>query len=199
MVGADSHRIPLAPRYSGYLIIASGFRLQVFHLLWMNFPEHSTINPQPLLRSYNPRMTSILVWALPISLAATPGISFDFFSFGYWDVSIPQVCSLSGVRTLLRTGYPIQKSPDQSLLPAPRGLSQVATSFFASMCQGIHHVPFLSYRIFLVRYTRLLTSSSWLDDTFTLINICLDFPRKPSIQFWILNYELWIKKHLFCF
>ena len=30
-------------------------------------------------------------WALPISLAATFGISFDFFSFGYLDVSVPRV------------------------------------------------------------------------------------------------------------
>jgi hypothetical protein len=30
-------------------------------------------------------------WALPISLAATVGISVDFFSSGYLDVSVPQV------------------------------------------------------------------------------------------------------------
>ena len=30
-------------------------------------------------------------WALPISLAATLGISVDFFSFGYLDVSVPRV------------------------------------------------------------------------------------------------------------
>jgi hypothetical protein len=58
----------------------------------------------------------------------------------------PGLASLE-VQTLLRTGYPIRKSPDQSLLPAPRGLSQVATSFFASLCQGIHHMPFVTYRI----------------------------------------------------
>jgi hypothetical protein len=32
-----------------------------------------------------------LVWALPISLAATMGISFDFFSSAYLDVSVQQV------------------------------------------------------------------------------------------------------------
>ena len=32
-----------------------------------------------------------LVWALPRSLAATNGISFDFFSCGYLDVSVPHV------------------------------------------------------------------------------------------------------------
>ncbi len=32
-----------------------------------------------------------MVWALPRSLAATEGISFDFFSSGYLDVSVPRV------------------------------------------------------------------------------------------------------------
>ena len=35
-------------------------------------------------------------------------------------------------------GFPIRKSPDQCLLAAPRGLSQLATSFIASRRQGIH-------------------------------------------------------------
>ena len=39
-------------------------------------------------------------------------------------------------------GFPIRKSPGQSLLTAHRGLSQLATSFIAFRCQGIHHVPF---------------------------------------------------------
>ena len=41
-------------------------------------------------------------------------------------------------------GFPIRKSPDQSLLAAPRGLSQLATSFFACFCQGIHHAPLVA-------------------------------------------------------
>ena len=38
-------------------------------------------------------------------------------------------------------GCPIRRSPDQSLLAAPRGLSQPTTSFIASWCQGIHQMP----------------------------------------------------------
>jgi hypothetical protein len=41
-------------------------------------------------------------------------------------------------------GFPIRKSPDQSLLAAPRGLSQLATSFIAFFCQGIHHAPLVA-------------------------------------------------------
>jgi hypothetical protein len=43
----------------------------------------------------------------------------------------------------LRVGCPIRISTDQSLLAAPRGFSQRATSFIASWCQGIHRMPFL--------------------------------------------------------
>ena len=36
------------------------------------------------------------VWAIPRSLAATEGVSFDFLSYRYLDVSVPCVGSLSG-------------------------------------------------------------------------------------------------------
>jgi hypothetical protein len=42
----------------------------------------------------------------------------------------------------LKVGFPIRKSPDQSLFAAPRGLSQRTTSFIASQRQGIHQMPF---------------------------------------------------------
>ena len=38
-------------------------------------------------------------------------------------------------------GCPIRISTDQSLLAAPHGFSQRATSFIASWCQGIHRMP----------------------------------------------------------
>src|SRR3954470_20847087 len=41
----------------------------------------------------------------------------------------------------LRPGFPIRKSTDQRVLAPPRGLSQRATSFIASQCQGIHQMP----------------------------------------------------------
>ena len=44
-------------------------------------------------------------------------------------------------------GCPIRTSADQSLLAAPRGLSQPSTSFIGSRCQGIHRAPFLARRL----------------------------------------------------
>lgn len=51
-------------------------------------PLHAP-NPAGLapLRPYNPGPVG-QVWAPPVSLAATQGISFDFFSWGYLDVSV---------------------------------------------------------------------------------------------------------------
>src|SRR5580704_4018050 len=46
--------------------------------------------------------------------------------------------------TACAVGCPIRKSRDQRLLASPPGLSQRATSFIASQCQGIHQMPFVS-------------------------------------------------------
>jgi hypothetical protein len=37
-----------------------------------------------------------------------------------------------------RLGFPIRKSPDHRLIASSRGLSQLSTSFIASLRQGIH-------------------------------------------------------------
>ena len=43
-------------------------------------------------QSYNPNLAETkLVWAIPVSLATTSGITFVFFSYGYLDVSVPHV------------------------------------------------------------------------------------------------------------
>ena len=79
-----------------------------------------------------------MVWAIPLSLAATDGITFVFFSSRYLDVSVPWVCLYYsyvftvGNCALPQLGSPIRTSPDQSLLTAPRGISSFATSFFGS-------------------------------------------------------------------
>src|SRR5215510_369884 len=89
------------------------------------------------------------VWAIPRSLAATGGISFDFFSWGYLDVSVlpvgsmPPMDSAAGDETSLSPGFPIRAPPDQRLRAAPRGFSQLVAPFFACPCLGIHRAPFL--------------------------------------------------------
>ena len=46
----------------------------------------------------------------------------------------------SVVNTPYGVGFPIRTYTDQSLLAAPRILSQRVTSFIASQCQGIHQM-----------------------------------------------------------
>ena len=83
-------------------------------------------------------------WPGPRSLATTNGVSVDVLSSGYLDVSVRRVRLLHlwiQCRITLRWGFPIRKSADQCLLAAPHSLSQRATSFIASQCQGIHEMP----------------------------------------------------------
>jgi hypothetical protein len=44
-----------------------------------------------------PQEASLLVWAVPVSLAATQGIDVSFFSSRYLDVSVPWVCLLNAM------------------------------------------------------------------------------------------------------
>ena len=85
-------------------------------------------------------------WTSPRSLATTNGVSVDFLSSGYLDVSVRRVCLIHlCIQCMIPhkgVGFPIRKSADQSLLATPHGLSQRATSFIASWCQGIHQMPF---------------------------------------------------------
>ena len=81
----------------------------------------------------------------PFSLATTNGISIDFFSSGYLDVSVLQVVSLNLCIQFKVphkvVGFPIRKFSDQNLHTAPRNLSQYITSFIGFQCQGIHYTP----------------------------------------------------------
>jgi hypothetical protein len=59
-------------------------------------------------------------WAGPRSLAATEGISVDFFSSGYLDVSVPQVrfpalCIQAGMTTEV-AGFPHSDIPGSKLV-----------------------------------------------------------------------------------
>ena len=90
MVPPVSHRVSRVRRYSGSSLIRFSFRLRGSHPLWPAFPYRSTnlsyrcVSPQP--RGINPS-----VWPLPRSLATTGGISVDFSSSPYLDVSVQAV------------------------------------------------------------------------------------------------------------
>ena len=130
MVPPCSDRISRVPPYSKIVRIFTYTGLSPT-LAWLSIHFY-------LLKTYH--------WADPRSLATTSGISVDFFSSGYWDVSLLRVCfnapMYSVHDTQLRVGFPIRKSPGQRVLTSYRGLSQPATSFIAFNRQGIHQMPF---------------------------------------------------------
>ena len=73
-----------------------------------------------------PQKACSLVWALPISLAATFGIDLSFFSSGYLDVSVPRVphvqlcihCTLTEVSS---AGFPHSDiSGSQDICSSPK-------------------------------------------------------------------------------
>ena len=90
MGNRGDHRVPRVQRYSGYSLIKFGFQIRGSHPLWPAFPCRSSnlfyrsVSPQP--RRINPS-----VWPLPRSLATTYGISVDFSSSPYLDVSVQAV------------------------------------------------------------------------------------------------------------
>ena len=83
-----------------------------------------------------------VVWALPVSLATTPGIDVSFSSCRYLDVSVPCVCpDFRRCQAFRLTGCPIRIPPDRNLFAVPRGFSQLTASFFASRSLGIRRPP----------------------------------------------------------
>ena len=90
MVPPYSLQIPRVCRYSGYSKLRRRFVYETLTLF--GWPSH-TIQLQ-ILRFMSVRTPSLFltkVWPLPISLATTLGISFDFFSSPYLDVSVREV------------------------------------------------------------------------------------------------------------
>ena len=110
----------------------------LFHTLDLtsSIPHRSPTTPGP----------KAPVWAVPLSLATTYGIdslSFppvtEMFHFTGCREPAPMNSGRDD-RALPRPGYPIRKSPGQSVLAAIRSLSQLTTSFIACWHQGIRHM-----------------------------------------------------------
>jgi hypothetical protein len=161
MVLPDSTGISRVPAYSGTSPRpAPTLRLRGSHPLWPRFPTSSThANTRseepadPSRPALQPRMdndcslTTTRFGHPPLSLAATQGITVVSFSSGYLDVSVPPVrfqepmCSAPDDRASPLPGSPIRTSRDQRSRATPPGFSQLATSFFADLCPGIHLMP----------------------------------------------------------
>ena len=136
MVLPDSHRISRVPRYSGTLSrkICS-FRLRDYHPLWLRFPADSTINRfcnfprscNSLRRAPQPRLYNACRLSHILGLGCSPfarhylgnHCCFLFLKVlrCFSSLRSPLLPMYSAVDDPVMTGsgFPIQKSPDQSL------------------------------------------------------------------------------------
>ena len=166
-VHPDSLGIPRVPRYLGACPRERlAFCLRGFHPLRRAFPGTSARQvfcnsprrwrPPPDTSRYPSGATPAsfyapLVWADPLSLAATQGVAFCFPFLGVLrcfssprippGALRPQVAGLSGL-----PGFPIRASPGLRPFAPRRGFSQLCTPFFGCGSRGIHQVPFTPWR-----------------------------------------------------
>ena len=149
VVPPASHGIPRVPQYSGYSLLLSVVAYVILTLF--DLSSHTIrLTYRHFTLSTTPTIFLQSVWPLPVSLAATSGISFDFSSSAYLDVSVQRVflpytiLFIYGCQSIALTGSPIRTSADLWIFAPPRSFSQLVTSFFGSRCQGIHLVLFIA-------------------------------------------------------
>ena len=110
MVPAHSIKVSRVSIYSGYRHADSPFAYGAFTLSGWLSQNHSPTISRSIMRS-EPHGARTMVWALPVSLAATPGIDVSFFSSGYLDVSVHRVplhtlCIRVWILEVCSSGFP---------------------------------------------------------------------------------------------
>ncbi len=141
------------------------FRLRGYHPLWPDFPDRSTrvglcnslerrrpfrVDPATPLTQRPSALTRQRFRLFPVRspllrkslLFSFPGVT-EMFQFTP-SASQSLCVQLRDTASLPAVGFPIRKSPDQSVFAAPRGLSQLTTSFIAAQRQGIHQLPLVA-------------------------------------------------------
>ena len=153
MVLPASHRISRVPWYSGAQSVKFKFRLQDYHLLWWDFPVffsylnfilYRVLNPStstglgcsPFARRYLENRFFFLFLRV-LRCFSSPGLPLLTYGFSKEYLRVTQV------------GFPIRKSPDQSLFATPRSISVLIPSFIGSWCQGIRPMPLITWPLLL--------------------------------------------------
>ena len=148
----------------------------------------------PLCRPYYPaRASTPAVWAVPLSLAATRGVTVVFLSSDYWDVSVRRVrLPTKGMPCLRTAGCPIRTPADLGLLAPPRGLSRPAASFFASGSQGILRTPSLASRSREFGDAHAPPSLAFLSFRFLFVSAFLPILSKNRACIWCMPWwRMW--------
>ena len=90
VVPPASYGIPRVPQYSGYSLLSSVFAYRI--VTFFDVSSHTLrLTYCQITLSATPRILLLSVWPLPRSLATTSGISVDYFSSPYLDVSVQAV------------------------------------------------------------------------------------------------------------
>ena len=110
MVPLPSIKVPRVSMYSGSRHVSFVFAYGAVTRSGLLSQNSSANVTESIMRS-EPRDARIPVWALPVSLAATPGIDVSFSSSGYLDVSVHRVpsvwlCIHHTVTGVLPAGFP---------------------------------------------------------------------------------------------
>ena len=111
MVPPYSHRVSRVRRYSGFRWLLSVFAYETFtlfggpsHVLLLTFSIPSAVR--------TPKVLLLSVWPLPRSLATTYGISVDFSSSPYLDVSVQAVPLIQlWIHCMIHRRYPMWIAP----------------------------------------------------------------------------------------
>ena len=111
MVPPSSHRVSRVRRYSGY-----GWPLHPFAyvtLTLFRWPSHAILLNLILhIAVQTPKVLLLLVWPPPRSLATTSGISVDFSSSPYLDVSVQAVPLIQlWIHCMIHRRYPMWIAP----------------------------------------------------------------------------------------
>ena len=141
-LGGWSPRLPtgfLVPR--GTLVPSVRFRLRLraFYPLWRSFPALFCSNLRDKCWPTTPRSKLLGLGSFPFARRYLGNRCFFLFlpvlrCFSSRSAPRMTMYSSYGDCALPQPGFPIQISTDQSLLAAPRGFSQLATSFFGAWC-----------------------------------------------------------------
>ena len=114
MVPPTSQRIPRVRWYSGYRSPSSHFAYRA--LTVSGLASHPIrLCFEVLIPVRTPSVLLLLVWPLSLSLATTRGISVDFFSSGYLDVSVRRVPHVTLCIHVMMTGFACRVSPFRNL------------------------------------------------------------------------------------
>ena len=143
MVLAYSDRIPRVPPYSGYSLLLNNFAYGAFTLSYRAF-QHCSVTVFDGLWSPSPRTYDYIRFGL--FRFRSPLLSESLFYFLFLRVircfsspgSLHYAMYLrNDTVTLLTVSFLIRISTDHGLFATPRSFSQLVTSFFGAMYQGI--------------------------------------------------------------